>query len=343
MQKAGQRVASAGQSIGTSASESTTGSGQDEPDPLIPESDSTSESDIAGANDGAVGQTSSQQTGPSAPETGQPAASGEAGQSGETGEPVAGGAGTGNEVEAARDALEKAGIALQEAGEAVQNAESQEDLARAEEALSNARVAVIVAGEDLREAQESKGGGDDDQPWQEAGAALEEANHAIITASRTVLSAGAELPERPGGSGTENKKGQLDEELDESLAIFEGKIQDAREDVIDGAPAPPEHKDPTQETVAIGESGGGQQSDSEEDGEESSEDGSEQQQTGRMPGPGEVQTAEAPSQPPEDIPDGQDDDIVAQQLREAAMAETDPELKEKLWEEYRRYKEGISR
>jgi hypothetical protein len=31
---------------------------------------------------------------------------------------------------------------------------------------------------------------------------------------------------------------------------------------------------------------------------------------------------------------------VARQLREAAEKETDPELKAKLWEEYRRYKRG---
>ncbi|NPA94215.1 MAG: DUF4175 domain-containing protein [Thermodesulfobacteria bacterium] len=37
---------------------------------------------------------------------------------------------------------------------------------------------------------------------------------------------------------------------------------------------------------------------------------------------------------------GEDDDIVARQLREAAERETDPELKKRLWEEYRRYKEG---
>ena len=43
---------------------------------------------------------------------------------------------------------------------------------------------------------------------------------------------------------------------------------------------------------------------------------------------------------PEDIPDATDDDVIARQLREAAMQETDPELKEKLWEEYRRYKGG---
>ncbi|MDP1932901.1 MAG: hypothetical protein Q8L60_15725 [Gammaproteobacteria bacterium] len=41
--------------------------------------------------------------------------------------------------------------------------------------------------------------------------------------------------------------------------------------------------------------------------------------------------------PPEDIPSGRDDDIVARQLREAAMSEPDPELRERLWDEYRRY------
>jgi len=37
---------------------------------------------------------------------------------------------------------------------------------------------------------------------------------------------------------------------------------------------------------------------------------------------------------------GSDDDVVARQLREAAEKETDPVLKEKLWAEYRKYKEG---
>lgn len=43
---------------------------------------------------------------------------------------------------------------------------------------------------------------------------------------------------------------------------------------------------------------------------------------------------------PADIPDGSDDDLVARQMREAAEKETDPELKKKLWEEYRKYKQG---
>lgn len=41
--------------------------------------------------------------------------------------------------------------------------------------------------------------------------------------------------------------------------------------------------------------------------------------------------------PPEDIPSGRDDDVVARQIREAAMREPDPELREALWEEYRNY------
>jgi len=45
-------------------------------------------------------------------------------------------------------------------------------------------------------------------------------------------------------------------------------------------------------------------------------------------------------EPPPDIPDGSDDDVVARQLREAAEKETDPALKKKLWEEYRKYKQG---
>ena len=39
---------------------------------------------------------------------------------------------------------------------------------------------------------------------------------------------------------------------------------------------------------------------------------------------------------PEDIGDGRNDDIVLRQIREAAMNESDPVLREKLWDEYRR-------
>jgi hypothetical protein len=56
-------------------------------------------------------------------------------------------------------------------------------------------------------------------------------------------------------------------------------------------------------------------------------------------GPKGDQSARAPQ--PADVPDGRDDDVVARQLREAAEKESDPELRKKLWDEYRRYKQGV--
>lgn len=46
----------------------------------------------------------------------------------------------------------------------------------------------------------------------------------------------------------------------------------------------------------------------------------------------------AATAPPADIPSGDDDDVVARQIREAALREKDPVLREKLWDEYRKYK-----
>jgi hypothetical protein len=46
------------------------------------------------------------------------------------------------------------------------------------------------------------------------------------------------------------------------------------------------------------------------------------------------------SRVPADVGDGRNDDVVARQLREAAMKETDPAIREKLWQEYRDYKKG---
>ncbi|WP_345548970.1 hypothetical protein [Microbulbifer aestuariivivens] len=55
---------------------------------------------------------------------------------------------------------------------------------------------------------------------------------------------------------------------------------------------------------------------------------------------GEYDHAGATAVVPADIPQGDDDDVVARQIREAAMRESDPELREKLWEEYRKYKKA---
>jgi hypothetical protein len=51
----------------------------------------------------------------------------------------------------------------------------------------------------------------------------------------------------------------------------------------------------------------------------------------------ELSEEEIAQRTPADIPDLVSEDIVAKQLREAALAESDPKLRERLWEEYRNY------
>jgi hypothetical protein len=67
--------------------------------------------------------------------------------------------------------------------------------------------------------------------------------------------------------------------------------------------------------------------------------GSDRRSTGAGGGTGTQRQGGTGGAPP-DIPDGSDDDVVARQLREAAEKETDPALKKKLWEEYKKYKQG---
>jgi hypothetical protein len=50
------------------------------------------------------------------------------------------------------------------------------------------------------------------------------------------------------------------------------------------------------------------------------------------------QPKQATDEVPEDIGDGQGDNILLRQIRRAALQETDPILREKLWDRYRRIK-----
>jgi hypothetical protein len=69
--------------------------------------------------------------------------------------------------------------------------------------------------------------------------------------------------------------------------------------------------------------------------------GSAASSSGAGAGAGSQEQRDDPRTGTQEITSGYDD-IVARQLREAAEKETDPELKKKLWEEYRKYKEGIN-
>lgn len=85
------------------------------------------------------------------------------------------------------------------------------------------------------------------------------------------------------------------------------------------------------------------QGDNESNGQQTSNEGASDASHGESTAesstasPGGPQTTQR-GEIPEDIKGGSDDDIVARQIREAALKEKDPALREKLWDEYRKYK-----
>lgn len=161
----------------------------------------------------------------------------------------------------------------------------------------------------------------------------------------------------------EERRSSLEGKLDASLEEFDGTIQREQE-ILDerrqaSAPAGAGSAETGEgASEGSGEAGGGGTNGSGEASEGG--DGAEEQTAGGAEG-----TGNSPDQPsgepvsadagspeggssgpvsnrrvPEDVGDGRDDDIVARQIREAAMNEKDPELREKLWDEYRAYKSG---
>ena len=62
-----------------------------------------------------------------------------------------------------------------------------------------------------------------------------------------------------------------------------------------------------------------------------------QDNTAPVPTIGTLSDEEIKARTPDDIPTLVSEDIVAKQLREAALSEDDPVLRERLWEEYRNY------
>lgn len=155
---------------------------------------------------------------------------------------------------------------------------------------------------------------------------------------------------------TEDRRAQIDRRFDETFAVFDERMRKEQEAVSQeraargGGSAGAAGEAGT--SGAAGDSGEGEAMDGE------SASASAGRAAGGRGAPGSSQGGEAdgeqggggvgggaaggagPTDVPADIPDGRDDDIVARQLREAAMKETDPELRERLWEEYRQYKKS---
>jgi hypothetical protein len=245
---------------------------------------------------------------------------------------------TSGDIRATQEALEQAGIAIQTAAVALETAETDSDLAEAEKSLARARVSVILAGQDLMDISDIFEGTPQEGTILSAEEALKEANVAIVNATDSVFDARIQLPEfsqsdakpgrESGQAGDQGKEGgELDKELDDSIAIFEGTILDARNKVLGSTPPPTSAENVPGVAVMRGE-----------ELEPRKPGLIEQERNDRIE---KTETEGARTPVPEDIPSPQGDDIVAQQLREVAAAETDPDLRAKLWDEYKKYKAGL--
>jgi len=272
-------------------------------------------------------------------------------------------------MDAARIALEEAGMAIGTAADAVSSASSDEELAAAEDALANARVSIIIAGQDLAQARQvltesdaqgtaaGTSGAAGESSINAAEQALANATLAIVVATGAIMDANAGFPDDaqrlPSGGVLTNMPGtgqgsELDAELEASLIIFDGRIEESRQAVLSpGAPSTRTGLPPRQPRKQSGTSGDAEEDTNMATSADVADAANEKRpqtdaQSSGM-GRGASQAAKAAGATdmiPDDINDGQNDDIVAQQLREAALAETDVALREKLWEEYRRYKSG---
>lgn len=157
-------------------------------------------------------------------------------------------------------------------------------------------------------------------------------------ASASGTSAGDERPRT-----SAERQAELERVLAESLGDFDGRILDEREAIL-------ARRDRDARTDRSEEAGSGGSGSGQGEGDEAgrrpapappgSQDGNDHVGGGPVGGPATDSQRDGEFPIPDDVGDGADDDVVARQLREAAMNEPDPELRERLWDEYRRYVEG---
>ena len=148
--------------------------------------------------------------------------------------------------------------------------------------------------------------------------------------------------------GGQSGDSDLEGEFEKSLEDYDGKIMDERAIIIARANERAGERDlPEAPQGPVGSGGPGSESGGPE-GVPGSAGSPTASGTSDIPTnlppknttPGDYRPQQV-ARVPVDVPSGDDDDVVARQLREAAMNEEDPELRDKLWDEYRKYKNAI--
>ena len=154
----------------------------------------------------------------------------------------------------------------------------------------------------------------------------------------------------------EEKVAMLDAQLEEELRSYGEQLHKELEKAEEQKQAQARERD-AKETAEAGVDEEEVSAEEDDEGEENQQNGSEQEQMAKADSQQNSQGSETKAEnnssegdngqgnkgrTPANIPSGNDDDVVAKQLREAAEKEQDPELREKLWEEYRKYKKQQS-
>lgn len=134
---------------------------------------------------------------------------------------------------------------------------------------------------------------------------------------------------------SEEKSEQIDQTLDESFAEFDRLLLRERERI---------GKEQNERGSGFGNGDGSSEKESDSGGiggenetqttSASTEEDNEQQGRGQ---PDNTSAKNTQANIPADVGDGSNDDVIARQLREAALKEKDPVLQKKLWDEYRKY------
>ena len=186
--------------------------------------------------------------------------------------------------------------------------------------------------------EDEAGGSDVDDAATTAGAA-ESADTAEAPAEASVDGG---ISEEPAMTADERKRA-LARKLDQSLNDFDSTLEDEQRRTAAERDARTASAASTRgdEIGDEGRGSGGRSGDlrSERDRRQSTVAGGARGAGGAVGGARDRGAVGAGSGAPDrGIPSGDDDDIVARRLRRAAEQETDPELKEKLWQEYIEYK-----
>ena len=162
----------------------------------------------------------------------------------------------------------------------------------------------------------------------------------------------SEIPSSPTGESRGNESGasveELDEALDDSLDGFDSTLEgqgnkNSMDEIDILSPSGSATVQGDDEIAPLSETGEltveNEDYNAESQTSAKPDSANEQANTSQQESgsPSEDSPDNRPSVP-EDIGDGQGDDIVLRQIREAALKETNPVLREKLWDEYRKIK-----